>query len=170
MTDILSDLSGGDKRSIGKAGQVVERILETPALLADVVQGLTQADPVVRMRCADVAEKVSVVHPEWLRQHKQALLSYASRVQEKEVRWHMAQMLPRLELSPDERRKAIALLFTYLADTSQIVQTLSMQALFDMSECDSKLRRRVVPILEEAVANGGGATRSRAKKLLKKMR
>ena len=99
------------------------------------------------MRCADVAEKVSVVHPEWLEPHKRVLLSFASTVQEKEVRWHMAQMLPRLELSPSERRRVVALLFKYLEDASQIVKTFSMQALFEISESDARLRARVIPIL-----------------------
>jgi len=118
------------------------------------------------MRCADVTEKVSVVHPEWLEQHKRALLSFASTVQEKEVRWHMAQMLPRLELSPSERRRVVALLFKYLEDASQIVKTCTMQALFDISETDAKLRARVIPILREVVRKGSPAARSRARKLL----
>src|SRR5271169_3720651 len=142
--DILRELAGGDRRSIGKADRVVEQILKTPALFAGVVEGFTHVDPVIRMRCADVAEKVSSVHPEWLEPHKQALLSFASAVQEKEVRWHMAQMFPRLGLSASERRGVVALLFKYLADASQIVKTFSMQALFDMSENDARLRSRVI--------------------------
>jgi hypothetical protein len=163
--DILKNLSGGDRRSIGKAERVVEQILKTPALLRDVVRGFTHDDPVIRMRCADVAEKVSAAHPEWLQRHKQALLSFASTVQEKEVRWHMAQMIPRLELSPSEKRRAVALLFKYLEDGSQIVKTFSMQALFEMSAADAKLRARVIPILQGTVHNGSPAVRSRAKKL-----
>ena len=164
--DILKNLSGGDRRSIGKADRVVEQILKTPALLRDVAQGFTHDDPVIRMRCADVAEKISAAHPEWLKRHKQALLSFASTVQEKEVRWHMAQMIPRLELSPSEKRRAVALLFKYLEDGSQIVKTFSMQALFEMSAADAKLRARVIPILQGTVHNGSPAVRSRAKKLL----
>lgn len=78
----------------------------------------------------------------------------------------MAQMLPRLDLSAGERRTVVALLFEYLDDPSQIVKTCSMQALFDLSKSDAKLLSRVVPILHTAVATGGGATRSRAKRLL----
>jgi hypothetical protein len=139
--NILRELAGGDRRSIGKADRVVKQIFKTPALFGDVLRGFTHADPVIRMRCADVAEKVSSVHPEWLDSHKRAILSFANTIQEKEVRWHMAQMLPRLELS-------------------------SMQALFEISENDARLRARVIPILRGAVRNGSPAARSRAKKLL----
>jgi hypothetical protein len=164
--DILQELSGGDRRSIGKADRVVEKILKTPSLLTDVVSGFTHDDPVVRMRCADVAEKVSVVHPDWLQPHRRALVSFAELVQEKEVRWHMAQMLPRLKLSAARRRAVIALLFKYLDDGSAIVKTFSMQALFDMSESDAVLRARVLPVIEAALETGSGAMRSRARKLL----
>jgi len=167
MTGILNELSGGDRRSIGKAAQVVENIGKTPQLLADVIRGFTHEDPVIRMRCADVAEKVSAAHPEWLQPHKGAVLSFARRAKDKEIRWHMAQILPRLKLSSADRRTAIALMFDYLEDESQIVKTFSMQALFDMSESDAELRARVVPILQNAVANGSPAARSRAKKLLR---
>jgi hypothetical protein len=166
VMDILKTLSGGDRRSIGEAGLVVELVLKTHALLGDVIRGFTHDDPLIRMRCADVAEKVSVVHPEWLARHKSALLSFAIAVQEKEVRWHMAQMLPRLALSPSERRTAVALLFKYLNDESRIVKTWSMQALFEMSEKDARLRARVVPVLEAAIESGSAAERSRARKLL----
>lgn len=86
---------------------------------------------------------------------------------DKELRWHMAQILPRLRLLASERRMAIALLFRYLGDTSRIVKTFSMQALFDMSESDPPLRKHGIEILEEALYAGPGATRARARKLLK---
>lgn len=138
--DILRELAGGDRRSIGRADRVVALVLKIPALLDDVVAGFLHDDPVIRMRCVDVAEKVSVVHPEWFQPHKNAVLSPASMVEEKEVRWHMAQMLPRLQLSAAERRRAVARLF--------------------------KLRARVIPLLRDAVKYGSPAERSRAKKLL----
>ena len=84
--DILRELAGGDRRSIGKADRVAALVLKTPSLFGDVIGGFTQDDPLIRMRCADVAEKVSVAHPEWLQPYKVTLLSFASTVQEKEVR------------------------------------------------------------------------------------
>jgi hypothetical protein len=110
--------------------------------------------------------QISVVHPDWLQPHQRALVSFAELVQEKEVRWHMAQMLPRLKLSAARRRAVIALLFKYLDDGSAIVKTFSMQALFDMSESDAALRARVLPVIEAALETGSGAMRSRARKLL----
>src|SRR5271169_6634186 len=130
--DILTELTGGDRRSIGNANRVTERILKNRTLLKHIIRGLSDDDPVIRMRCADVTEKVSAAHPAWIDTHKSVILAFAETAADKELRWHIAQMLPRLALSTSERKIAIALLFRYLDDTSQIVKTFSMQALFDL--------------------------------------
>lgn len=70
MTDLQRLLSGGDRRSIGAANQVVPMVLAEPALVAQVFAGFTSDDPVVRMRCADVAEKVTAQQPELLQPYK----------------------------------------------------------------------------------------------------
>ena len=168
--DILKELGGGDRRSIGKANRIVALVLKTPELFDDVMRGLRDGDPLIQMRCADVAEKVSAARPDWLQRHKRDILLLASKVQAKEVRWHMAQMVPRLRLTAGDRQKVIALLFEYFKDESRIVKTCAMQALFDMSRSDRRLRSRVVPVLRAALENGSGATRSRARKLLEKIR
>jgi hypothetical protein len=63
---LTGQLRGGDRRSIGKSNIVVGRIVRDPARFAGIIDGLTDDDPLVRMRCADVAEKVSLLHPDWL--------------------------------------------------------------------------------------------------------
>lgn len=57
--EILSNLRGGDRRSIGKVGEVVGAVQKKPDLFKDLVAGLFEADPVVRMRAADAMEKIS---------------------------------------------------------------------------------------------------------------
>jgi len=62
---ILDKLRGGDLRSIGRADEVVENILAKPPLFDDVFKGL-YTSACVRMRSADVIEKVTRRHPEYL--------------------------------------------------------------------------------------------------------
>ena len=59
MTNILSRLRGGDRRSIGKVNEVVTAVQKKPGLIKDLVDGLFDDDPVVRMRAADALEKIS---------------------------------------------------------------------------------------------------------------
>ena len=66
MAKILSKLRGGDRRSIGKVAEVVSAVRKTPDLFNDLVTGLFEEDPLVRMRAADAMEKISSDNPEFL--------------------------------------------------------------------------------------------------------
>ncbi len=115
---ILSILRGGDRRSIGKVGEIVTAVRKKPDLFNDLVTGLFDEDPVVRMRAADAIEKISSDNPEFLRPFKRRLLRLAEATPQQEMRWHMAQMIPRLKLTPKETVTATEFFFEYLNDKS----------------------------------------------------
>lgn len=167
---LLQELSGGDRRSIGRSNAVVKLVLAEPELFKVLVEGMLSDDPLVRMRAADAAEKVSAKHPDWLRPHKRELLRRVATIDQQEVRWHLAQMIPRLTLTPGERSRVERLLFGYLKDRSAVVKTFAIQALADLAEDDARSRRRVVGLLEDLVRTGSPALRSRSRKLLGKLR
>jgi hypothetical protein len=83
-------------------------------------------DEVVRMRAADAIEKISNRRPGHLQQHKKEILAVAASAVQQEVRWHAAQMIPRLNLSPAERVVAVEILFDYLRGKSSIIKTFAM--------------------------------------------
>jgi hypothetical protein len=56
---LLGMLRQGDRRSIGKADEVVALVLRQPRHLPVLAAGLWHPDPLVRMRAADALEKVS---------------------------------------------------------------------------------------------------------------
>ena len=95
---LLQALAGGDRRSIGGAHRIVDRILAAAERFGEIVAGLDDPDPVVRVRASDVAEKVSRARPDWLEPHKAVLLARMSTARDKEARWHLAQMAPHLPL------------------------------------------------------------------------
>jgi hypothetical protein len=106
------------------------------------------------MRAADAIEKASLLHPQLLEPYKRTILKKVAAIQQQEVRWHVAQILPRLQMTPKERDHAVSILFDYLEDKSSIVKTFAMQALADLAQDDSRLRKRIVPILEFLTAPG----------------
>jgi hypothetical protein len=174
VRELAGRLKGGDRRSLGKSGEVVEAVAETPALFADLFECLFDADPLVRMRAADAAEKASRDRPQLLQPWKAALLERISALPQKEVRWHVAQMLPRLSLTAGERETAVGILMGYLADESSIVKTSGMQALadlasHDLANHDERLRAQVIPLIERLIRTGTPAMKSRGRKLLKKL-
>lgn len=166
MTDLQRLLSGGDRRSIGAANQVVPMVLAEPALVAQVFAGFTSDDPVVRMRCADVAEKVTALQPELLQPYKRELLNEFALIEQKEVRWHIAIMLPRLALTRREEKKVLGILRSYCEDSSSIVKTMAMQAMADLCLKNPALQNAVVHQLNELMQTGTPAMLARGKKLL----
>lgn len=154
-------------RSVGRSEQVVKLILANPDLLADVVQAILSEDPGIRMRASDAVEKISREQPGWLKPYKKCFLNKIVKIEQKEVRWHIAQILPRFSLTSKERDKMFNLMRSYLNDNSQIVKTFALQALTDFALQDHTYVPRVKSIVSLAVDNGAPSQQSRGRKLLK---
>jgi hypothetical protein len=163
-------LRGDDRRSIGKSNQVAKLILADPKRFTELIQCLWDEDSLVRMRAADAAEKVTLTRPELLHPHKQELLGLLVETEQIELRWHLAQLVPRLELTVRERDRAAANLQRYLEDRSSIVKTCAMQGLADLAREDLNLQDTVKRILKESLRKGTAAMKARARKLLKKLK
>jgi hypothetical protein len=98
------------------------------------------------------------------------LLGLLVETEQIELRWHLAQLVPRLELTVRERDRAVANLQRYLEDRSSIVKTCAMQGLADLAREDPNLQDTVKRILEESLRKGTAAMKARARKLLKKLK
>lgn len=169
MSGILDQLRGGDRRSVRGVAEVVRRVAEDPDLFGEVFAGITHEDPVVRMRCADAVEKITVDYPDYLEPFRNQLLRLAESARDKEVRWHMAQLIPRLRWNDGERQRAVAILDDYLSDESRIVKTFAMQALADLVVQDPRLRRFAVARIRALMETGSPAMKSRGRKLLARL-
>jgi len=90
MTDIIEKLRGGDRRSIGRANEVVRDIEQDPTQFEAVFAGLSSPDPVVRMRAADVIEKVTQTRPELLTGYTAPLITLLTTAKQQELCWHLA--------------------------------------------------------------------------------
>jgi hypothetical protein len=169
LNDVLKKLAGGDRRSIGRVSEIVAEVLNDSSLFKVVFNGMLSDDPIIRMRSADAVEKITTKHPEYLQPYKEKLIQQVAKSDQQEVRWHVAQMFPRLELSEEEQAVIVEILLDYLNDKSKIVKTFSMQALADFAERDAGLRPQVIKLLEELTRTGSPAMRSRGRKLLENL-
>jgi len=75
--------------------------------------------------------------PELLVPYKKKLLQQFSKLEQQEVRWHVAPMLARLPLSGTEETAVLDILLSYTNDRSAIVKTMAMQALADIAALNS---------------------------------
>ncbi len=169
MHALLQSLSGGDRRSVGESNRAVMAVLEKPELIAVLFQGLEVSDPVLRMRCADAIEKVTAKLPELLVPYKKKILRHLSKIEQQEVRWHIAPILARLPLTETEELAVVNLLLSYTNDHSSIVKTMSMQALADIALRSHRLLPEVTQHIEELSVIGTPAMKARGKKLLKSL-
>jgi len=160
-------LKGGDRRSIGRANEVVALVLREPRRFPELIGYLWSDDAVVRMRAADAVEKISVQKSSLLAPFKAELLGLLVEAEQQELRWHLALMIPRLALTKKERQRAAEGLRRYLEDRSSIVKTFALQGLTELAAVDRSLLPEVRAILEAAERAGTPAMRARAWKLLK---
>ncbi|HXZ11739.1 MAG TPA: hypothetical protein VEG64_05040 [Candidatus Sulfotelmatobacter sp.] len=151
---------------IGRSNEVAASVARNPKLFPALVAGLWSEDPLVRMRAADAAEKVTRTNSELLRPYKRELLGLLAGAKEQELRWHLAAMIPRLPLNVAEKQHAIAAFNNYLEDRSSIVKTFALQGLADLAEGDASLRPSVIELLRESTQRGTPAMKARCRKLL----
>jgi hypothetical protein len=168
--EIAGMLGGGDRRSIGKSEEVVAEVLADARLFGALFECMLDDDPLVRMRAADAVEKITALRPDFLQPYKTRLINRVAKIEQQEVRWHVAQLFSRLELNKADRRAVVLILSEFLGDKSRIVKTFSMQALADIAAQDKQLRPSIVRQLEKLTKEGSPAMQSRGKKLLEQLR
>lgn len=136
---------------------------------------MTCDDPVLRMRAADAVEKASRERPELLAPFKAKLLREVAEVEQQEVRWHLAQILPRLQLDAEEWAIALAFLEDCLQHQSRIVQVNALQAMFDLAHTAPSgeelgtVRAKLAWKLDELLETGSPAVKARARRLKKQL-
>lgn len=162
---LAARLGGGDRRSIGAADLVASEAMLDAAVFAALIDLLDHADPLVRMRAADAAEKASRNDHALLGPHRARLLSLLGSATQQEVRWHLAQMSPRAGFDTSDRRRAFDLLVAHLDDPSQIVRVAALQALTELAQLDPARRDDTRRLLRHHARRGGPAVRARCRKL-----
>jgi hypothetical protein len=167
---IEQGLAGGDRRSLGRTEEVVAQVRADPARFPELFACLFSPDDVVRMRAGDAIEKVSRTHPHLLGPYRERLLSDVAAIDQPSVRWHLAQMLPRLALTAAERRRALAILRGNLARPGdRIVLACTLEALAAFARDDPGLRRELVPIIRDRASSDRPSVAKRAAKLLARL-
>jgi len=154
---------------IGRSNEVATSVAKNPKLFPALIAGLWSADPLVRMRAADAAEKVTRTNSSLLEPYKKELLGLLAGAKEQELRWHLAAMVPRLRLNVAEKQLAIAAFNKYLEDRSSIVKTFALQGLVDLAEGDASPRPSVIELLRESTKSGTPAMKARSRKLLHRL-
>ena len=160
-------LSGGDPRSLRGVEQVIAAALADPGALEALFECLFCDDAVVRMRAGDALEKIARIRPELLAPFTRRLLGDVADVDQPSIQWHLAQILTEIELTPQQRPAAIAILRRNVERYEDwIVLNLTLQALAHFARDDPALQRELVPILRRHQADTRKSVAKRATRLL----
>ncbi|HWB26442.1 MAG TPA: hypothetical protein VG738_13235 [Chitinophagaceae bacterium] len=135
MKDFEKLLRGGDLRSTGN-GSIAVTMVESQHDFDQLFSLVYSSNRVVAMCAADAVEKISVKNPLLLATHKHEVLSLAESVTHKEIKWHIAQLIPLLCLNVEELRFSWDILTNWAMDktNSNIVRVNSLQGLFELTK------------------------------------
>ncbi|HYH21017.1 MAG TPA: ACT domain-containing protein [Azospirillum sp.] len=159
-------LRKGDRRTVGSAPGVAESVLLDPAQLPGLVDCLFDGHAGVRMRAADALERVSRTHD--LTPWAERLLTEGAVIEQAEVRWHLAQILPRLALTEPQRWHAASLMSAWFRRAeSRIVRTSALQGMVDLAEQNPLLRDMAADMIRAALRSGIPSLAARARRILK---
>lgn len=141
-------LLGKDRRRLNNSG-VVAAVHDQHSF--DALFGLIfhHERPLV-MRAADAVEKITRKKPEYLRAHKDQLLGILKSADHKELKWHVAQLIPRLPLEGSETADVWHILIHWALNPheSKIVRVNSLQGLFDISRQHAGLEPDFIKTME----------------------
>jgi HEAT repeat protein len=164
VSQVLQWLAEGDLRSDGLSNEVVAIVLQQPDLLADLIEGLDQADDAVRGHTADALEKIGRSHPEFLEGYIPKLLMCMQTDTVAMVKMHLAMIFGHLAMYEARADDFIAALLIMLQDDSVFVASWAIVSLCIFGR---KYAGRREEILQEIIALQGHesvAIRSKVRK------
>lgn len=166
MGNWASYLKGGDLRSIGKVENLIP-LVQNQATFDKLFKYLHSGDRLVVMRAADAIDKVTVNKPEFLSKHKKNIVQFLSTATDKEFKWHLALLIPRLILSDKELEETWDKLSKWAKDKeeSKIVRVNSLQSLFNLARQHTEYEGEFQLISEQIKSENIPSITARLKKL-----
>jgi hypothetical protein len=173
--DLRAELAIGGSHALhpGRVPEIAALISAQPRRAERLIELMWDDDPGVASRAADVLERVSrrpsPALARILDTYREALLGLLPDARFMKLRWNLAFVLPRLELTLAEARRAAATLYTYLDDRSSIVKTAALQGLADLTRHDPESLPVVLDVLRIQGRSGTPAMRARSRHLIQRL-
>ena len=164
-------LKGGDLRSIGQGNKIASSI-DNQESFDELFQLLFHSDRKVVMRSADAVEKITLKNTTFLERHKASILKLIETAKHIELKWHLALIASRLELTKREFRKVWQILSDWANNKkeSKIVRVNSMQGLFNLLQTNRELKQDFNLTLNRIEKENIPSINARIKKLKNAMR
>lgn len=165
---ITNQLKNGDLRTIGSVNSLITKI-NNQSEFDELFKGLFHDDRKVVMRVADAIEKITIENTYYLNSHKKQLIQLVESAEHKELKWHLALIIPRLKLTKSEVGKMWNMFTKWAIDAmeSRIVRVNSIQALYDLQKTYKELSQDFILTLTSIEKDNIPSINARIKKLTK---
>ncbi|MFC4873154.1 hypothetical protein [Negadavirga shengliensis] len=166
MSHFKDILKGDDRRSIGMADQVVEHVNDQQTF-DELFREFYNTDRMVVMRAADAIEKITLRKPDYLKTHKDDILMLCHRAEYIELKWHLALLVSRLDLTKKEAANVWNTLTNWVTDKkeSKIVRVNALQGLYNILQSNKELTEDFRLILQEVERENIPSINARIRKL-----
>lgn len=159
-------LIGRDLRTIKQNSIVVRSVKDQESFDQLFALVFFHERPLV-MKAVDAVEKITRKSPAFLKPHKAQLLAVLESADHKELKWHIAQLLPRLPLTGEELEN-VRHTFCYWAlnrNESKIVRVNALQGLFDLAQKFMEVREDLRKVMAEMEREKIPSIQARTRKL-----
>lgn len=163
---------GGKSNSLGRANEVLTTVLNDASKLNELYLCVLHEDAWVRMRAIDTLEKLCRVHPQWLEPYVDRLLHEVAAIDQASIQWHLAELFREIDLAPQQRRQAIAIMKRNIASNSAdwIVASNTMDTLAQFVMDGMLPVAELIPLLELQQSHHSNAVVKRATRILNQLR
>ena len=171
-------LEGGDRRSIARSDEVLERVRARPELVGELAALTGDADWLVAMRAVDLLEKFAHEHPDWVEPHKRLFIGPLADSDKWEVRLQVVQhvttvgpeqrALPLFRWSGAELRRAEEIVRRDIAHPQTFVRAWAADSLARFAEKNPALLPDLERCLAQFDASGSKALATRAREIRKR--
>jgi hypothetical protein len=142
-------LKGNDLRRLRNNNRVIDGVHDQRSF-DELFQLIFDQDRSVVMRAVDAVEKITVRNPEYLKPHRAQLLNIIMSADHKELKWHIAQLVPRIDLNKKELHDVSHVLAYWAGNKneSRLVRVNSLQGLYDLSLNRPELKENFIATLK----------------------
>jgi hypothetical protein len=127
---------GGKSNSLGKAGEVLDRVRKDSKKLPELFACISSDDAWVRMRAIDTFEKFVRENPSSVQPYISEIIESLTKSTQPSIQWHIAQLFAEVELDEQQQSVAIHWLKARIetADVDWIVSVNTMKTLLQFNK------------------------------------
>ncbi len=159
---------GGKTNSLGRSDEVIDIVLNDKSRLKELYDCLYEDDAWLRMRAIDSLEKICRLNPDWLELYTNKMLDELIMSDQPSIKWHLAQMITEMNLSEEQKQKAMLWLKEQLLsiEVDWIVAANVMDSLAQFTRDTSMPKEELTALLKLQQQHRSKSVVKRATKLL----